>query len=54
MAKKAEKVDPILQAACEQHDVDPASVLDWRAYDDRVVFVVADGRKLQVERGKPE
>ena len=41
------EVDPVLAAACEQYGVDPGDVLDWRAYGDRVVFVLRDGRKLQ-------
>ena len=51
MAKGAggAEVDPVLAAACEQHGVDPAEVLDWRAYGDRVVFVLPDGRKLQAD-----
>ena len=43
------EVDPVLAAACEQHGVDPADVLDWRAYGDRVVFVLRDGRKLEAD-----
>lgn len=51
MAKaKKEAVPEELRAACAQHGVDPAHVLDWKLYDDRVVFVVVDGRKLVSER----
>ena len=50
MAKEKQEVAPELEAACARSGVDPAHVLDWRLYDDRVVFVVRDGRKLAVER----
>ena len=49
MAKKvgAAEIDPVLAAACAAQGVDPAEVLAWRRYEDRVVFVLRDGRKLQ-------
>ena len=53
MAKRSEKqpdVDPVLAQACAELGVAPGEVLDWRAYEDRVVLVVRDGRKLQVDR----
>ena len=53
MARRNEKqpdVDPVLQQACAELGVEPGEVLDWRAYEDRVVVVLRDGRKLQVDR----
>ncbi len=52
MAKKAvsAELDPDLVAACEALTLDPASVLAFRVYEERVVVIDADGRKLQVER----
>ena len=49
MAKKVgvADVDPALAAACTAQGVDPGEVLAWRRYEDRVVFVLRDGRKLQ-------
>ena len=51
MARRSEKqpeVDPVLAQACTELGVEPGEVLDWRAYEDRVVLVVRDGRKLRV------
>ena len=52
MAKqgKTPEVDADLVAACEELGLEPATVLDWRAYPDRVVVIAADGRKLVVPR----
>ncbi len=36
--------------ACTVLHIDPSSVLDWKQYEDRVVLVCSDGRKLTVER----
>ena len=43
MAKRSEKqpdVDPVLAHACAELGVEPGEVLDWHAYEDRVVLVV--------------
>ena len=52
MVKKTEAPDlpPELVEACAALGVDPARVAAWRAYEDRVVVIAPDGRKLQVER----
>ena len=52
MAKQAKtpEVDPDLAAACASLGVDPATVWDWKAYEDRVVVIAADGRKLVWQR----
>ncbi len=52
MAKreKAADLDPDLVAACEKLKLDPASLLASKIYDDRVVVIDSEGRKLSVER----
>jgi hypothetical protein len=52
MAKKdkASDLPPELVEACVTLGVDPGGLLDWRLYEDRVVVVAADGRKLVVQR----
>ena len=52
MAKKdkASDLPPELAEACATLGVDPGGLLDWRLYQDRVVVVAADGRKLVVQR----
>ncbi len=53
MAKKGERagdLDPVLLAACEKLHLDPAVLLMYKVYDDRVVLIAEDGRKFSVER----
>ena len=53
MVKKTEAPDlpPEFVEACAALGIDPAArVPAWRAYEDKVVVIAPDGRKLQVER----
>ncbi len=46
MRKQAPEVDAQLLTICKVLAVDPGKVLDWKAYEDRVVVCLDDGRKL--------
>ena len=50
MARQVPESDTLLLTMCKVLSVDPGKVLDWRAYDDRVVVCVDDGRKLVASR----
>ncbi len=50
MARQGPQVDPQLLTICKVLAIDPGRVLDWKAYDDRVVVCVDDGRKLVAPR----
>jgi hypothetical protein len=44
--KQPPKYDALLLVACDELGIAPESVMAWRPYQDRVVVVLCDGRKL--------